>query len=102
MQCKSYSHFFFSKNIRILCIESAKTVNEITLNELVKLTTLKTTGPWKIVSGIEFAKDYAGGGGGGGLLQHCKLQCCHMKSLSETETSIFVLLCVRCFQRQLS
>ena len=32
--------FFFSKNIRILCIESAKTVNEMTLNEFVKLTTL--------------------------------------------------------------
>ena len=32
--------FFSAKNIRILCIESAKTVNEMTLNELVKLTTL--------------------------------------------------------------
>ena len=31
--------------IRILCIESAKTVNEMTLNELLKLTTLWTTGP---------------------------------------------------------
>ena len=39
-QCKSYSHFFSAKNIRILYIESAKTVNEMTLNELVKLTTL--------------------------------------------------------------
>ena len=38
--------FFQQKNIRILCIESAKTVNEMTLNELVKLTTLWTTGPW--------------------------------------------------------
>ena len=37
--------FFSAKNIRILCIESAKTVNEMTLNELVKLTTLWTTGP---------------------------------------------------------
>ena len=35
-----------TKNIRILYIESAKTVNEMTLNELVKLTTLWTTGPW--------------------------------------------------------
>ena len=33
------THIFSSKNIRILCIESAKTVNEMTLNELVKLTT---------------------------------------------------------------
>ena len=33
------------KNIRILYIESAKIVNEMTLNELVKLTTLWTTGP---------------------------------------------------------
>ena len=42
--CKSYSHFFSAKNIKILYIESAKTVNEMTLNELVKLTTLLTTG----------------------------------------------------------
>ena len=44
MQCKSYSHFS-AKTIRILCTESAKTVNEMTLNELVKLMTLRTTGP---------------------------------------------------------
>ena len=37
--------FFSAKNIRILYIESAKTVNEMTLNELVKLTKLWTTGP---------------------------------------------------------
>ena len=36
---------FFSKKIRMLYIESAKTVNEMILNELVKLTTLWTTGP---------------------------------------------------------
>ena len=41
------THIFSAKNIRILCFESAKTVNEMTLNELVKLTTLWTTGPWK-------------------------------------------------------
>ena len=41
------THIFSAKNIRILCIESAKTVNEMTLNELVKLTTLWTTGPCK-------------------------------------------------------
>ena len=40
------THIFQKKkNIRILCIESAITVNEMTLNELVKLTTLWTTGP---------------------------------------------------------
>ena len=39
--------FFSAKNIKILYIESAKTVNEMTLNELVKLTTLWTTGPSK-------------------------------------------------------
>ena len=39
------THIFSAKNIRILCIESAKTVNEMTLNELVKLTMLWTTGP---------------------------------------------------------
>ena len=33
------THIFSAKNIRILCIESAKTVNEMTLNDLVKLTT---------------------------------------------------------------
>ena len=38
---KNVSSFIFSaKNIRILCIEPAKTVNEMTLNERVKLTTL--------------------------------------------------------------
>ena len=51
MQCKSYSHFS-AKKVRILYIESTKTVNEMTLNELVKLTTLWTTGPW-----ITFAPD---------------------------------------------
>ena len=35
-----------AKNIKILYIESAKTVKEMTLNEIVKLTTLWTTGPW--------------------------------------------------------
>ena len=30
------THIFSAKNIRILYIESAKTVNEMTLNELVK------------------------------------------------------------------
>ena len=39
--------FFQQKNIRILYIESAKTVNEMTLNELVKLTTLWKIGPRK-------------------------------------------------------
>ena len=39
------THIFSAKNIRILCIESAKTVNEMTLNDVVKLTTLWTTGP---------------------------------------------------------
>ena len=38
--------FFQQKNIRILYIESAKIVNEMTLNKLIKLTTLWTTGPW--------------------------------------------------------
>ena len=34
------THIFSAKNIRILCTESAKTVNEMTLNELIKLTML--------------------------------------------------------------
>ena len=37
---------FFQQKISEYHIESAKTVNEITLNKLVKLTTLWTTGPW--------------------------------------------------------
>ena len=40
------THIFSQKNIRILYIESAKTVNEMTLNKLVKLMKLWTTGPW--------------------------------------------------------
>ena len=39
------THIFSAKNIRILYIESAKTVNEMTLNELVKLMTLWRTRP---------------------------------------------------------
>ena len=39
------AHIFSAKNIKILYIESANTVNEMTLNELVKLTMLWTTGP---------------------------------------------------------
>ena len=42
--CKSYSHFF-SKNACELDIVFTRTVNILTLNELVKLTTLWTTGP---------------------------------------------------------
>ena len=34
------THIFSAKNIRILYFESAKTVDEMTLNELVKLTML--------------------------------------------------------------
>ena len=45
--------FFSAKNIGILYIESAKIVNEMTLNELVKLTTLWTTGPCWLESGNE-------------------------------------------------
>ena len=47
------THIFSAKNIRILYIESAKTVNEMTLNELVKLTMLWTTGPWFILAMVE-------------------------------------------------
>ena len=42
--------FFSAKKIRILSIESAKTCNEMTLNELVKLMTLWTTEPISYVS----------------------------------------------------
>ena len=40
------THIFSANNIRILYTESAKTVNEMTLIELVKLTMLWITGPW--------------------------------------------------------
>ena len=40
------THIFSAKNIRILYIESTKIVNEMTLNKLVKLTKLWTTGSW--------------------------------------------------------
>ena len=33
------TYIFLAKNIRILYIESAKTINEMTLNEFVKITT---------------------------------------------------------------
>ena len=42
---------FFAEKMWVafaLYIESAKIVNEIALNELVKLTTLWTTGPWLV------------------------------------------------------
>ena len=45
--------FVSAQNIRILYIESAKTVNEMTLNELVKLTTLWTTGPWCLLYDLQ-------------------------------------------------
>ena len=45
-KCEKATHIFSAKNISILYIESAKTVNEMTLNECVKLKMLWTTGPW--------------------------------------------------------
>ena len=50
------THIFSAKNIRILNIESAKTVNEMTLNELVKLTTVWTTGPC-FLARLSYAQD---------------------------------------------
>ena len=38
--CKSYSHFFFSKNTCELDIVLTRTVNILTTNELIKLTML--------------------------------------------------------------
>ena len=54
--------FFQQKNIRILYIESPKTANEMTLNELVKLTTLWTTGPWRIANNVHLDPDPIGSG----------------------------------------
>ena len=47
------THIFSAKIIRIWYIESTKTVNEMTLNELVKLTMLWTTGPWMLLFILE-------------------------------------------------
>ena len=44
------THIFSAKNFRKLYIESAKIINEMALNELVKLTTLWTTGPLKQIA----------------------------------------------------
>ena len=55
--CKA-THIFSAKNIRILYIESAKTVNEMTLNELVKLRTHWTTGPWTLLKYKTFPSTY--------------------------------------------
>ena len=49
------THIFSAKNFRILYIESAETVNKMTLNELVKLTTLWTTGPRSSWSSFVFS-----------------------------------------------
>ena len=48
--------FFQQKIIRIVYIESAKTVNEMTLNKLVKLTRLWTTGPLSVPVILKFWK----------------------------------------------
>ena len=41
---------FFQQKISEYCLlNPAKTVNQMTLNELVKLTTLWTTGPWNTI-----------------------------------------------------
>ena len=42
------THIFSAINIRILYIDSTKTVNKMTLNELVKLKMLSTTGPRRL------------------------------------------------------
>ena len=42
---KNVSSFCSAKNIRISCIESAKTVNKITLNELVKFVCVEVLRP---------------------------------------------------------
>ena len=47
--CKSYSHFFFSKNTCDLDIVLTRTVNILTTDELVMLMMLWTTGPWWLV-----------------------------------------------------
>ena len=44
--CKSYSHFFFSRNTSELDVVLTRTVNILATNELVKLTMLCTTEPW--------------------------------------------------------
>ena len=44
------THIFFSKNTCELDIVLTRTVNILTSDKLVKLTMLRTTGPWLIFS----------------------------------------------------
>ena len=39
-------------------------------------------------------------GGGGGAYAASQITVLHMKGLNQTESPIFVILCVLCFQRQ--
>ena len=81
------THIFSAKNIRILYIESAKTVNEMTLNELVKLTTLWTTGPSQLTNRLPMQtySSYI-------ILLAQERFSFNKISLNKTETSIFFVL----------
>ena len=52
------THIFSAKNIRILYIESVKIFNEMTLNELVKLTTVEQLGPDHLKVSLKNIKYY--------------------------------------------
>ena len=54
------THIFSAKNIRILYIESAETVNEMFLNELVKLTMLSCFITFTVVFFKSFRKQRGG------------------------------------------
>ena len=49
LQCESFSHFF-NKNISVFGYKALKHLTSWPLNELVKLTTLWTTGPRSVLS----------------------------------------------------
>ena len=49
LQCKIFSHFL-TKNISVFGYEVVKHLTSWSLNDLIKLTMVWTTGPWCIVS----------------------------------------------------
>ena len=55
------TQIFSAKNIRILYIESAKIVNKMTLNELVKLTRFEQLGPGIFHTSMNVNKKFLNG-----------------------------------------
>ena len=84
--CKSYSHFF-SKNTCEFGIVLTRTVNILTTNELLKLTTLWTTGPWFYVK-----TGYCS------TMGWRREHCCTLQSMNRPN-SLFIYLTCLCFHQ---